>query len=123
RKLVEQLRGAAKITIQDPREVVDATAKDLDLSEEKKLDLLRYFAKEGDTVFGLVNGITRLAQDESDFDRRVDLERYAGQRLEKLVVAKQCSPPDPTMTTAEPSSWESSRPDREAGSDAQRAGG
>jgi len=88
RKLVEQLRGAAKITIQDPREVVDATAKDLDLSEEKKLDLLRYFAKEGDTVFGLVNGITRLAQDESDFDRRVDLERYAGERLEKLVVAK-----------------------------------
>jgi hypothetical protein len=87
KKIIDQLRNAATIPVQ-PKEVLDATAKDLSLSEDKKLDLLRYFSKEGDTAFGLVNGITRLAQDYDNYDQRVEVERYAGKKLETLVTAR-----------------------------------
>lgn len=87
KKMIDQMRQAASIEIKEPKEVIDVTAKDLALSEEKKLDLLRYFSKEGETGFGLVNGITRLAQDFENYDQRVDIERYAGKKLEALVTA------------------------------------
>jgi hypothetical protein len=92
-KFWQQLRGLTDIPIGKPKEVVDVVVKDLSLSDESKLDLLRYFAKEGDTAYGLVNGITRLAQDRNSFDERVDFERYAGEltadpaKLEKILVA------------------------------------
>lgn len=87
--MIEQLRGSQAIPIEKPQEAIDVTAKNLDLSDKAKLDLLRYFAKEGDTVFGLVNGITRLAQDYSDYDQRVSIERYAGEVLEKAMVVAE----------------------------------
>jgi len=89
KRQIETLRLAEGIAFETKKaitEVVDVTAKDLSLSDERKNDLLRYFAKEGDNLFGLVNGITRLAQDVQDFDQREQMERYAGQLLEKQVV-------------------------------------
>jgi hypothetical protein len=86
---IETLRLAEGIkfeTKQSITEITDVTARDLSLSDERKNDLLRYFAKEGDNLFGLVNGITRLAQDTKDFDERERMERYAGEQLEKKVV-------------------------------------
>jgi Domain of unknown function (DUF932) len=88
-KQIENLRRADKIAIAEPQEALDAVVKDLSLSEEKEKDLLRYFAKEstnGETVFSLVNGITRLAQDSKNYDDRVEIERYAGQKLEKALA-------------------------------------
>jgi hypothetical protein len=70
-------------------EVVDVTATELTLSDEKKTDLLRYFSKEGDTVFGLVQGITQLAQDFEAYEDQVRLERYAGEVLEQKVPTPQ----------------------------------
>lgn len=84
-QFMNKLRTANTIEIRKPQEVIDATAKNLGLSEERKLDLLRYFAKEGDTVFGLINGITRLAQDVEDYDEQIRMERYAGEVLELKV--------------------------------------
>lgn len=88
---MNKLRTANIIEIPKPQEAIDATAKNLDLSEERKLDLLRYFAKEGDTVFGLINGITRLAQDVENYDEQIRMERYAGEVLE-LKVPTVASP-------------------------------
>jgi hypothetical protein len=85
-KAIGQLREAKEIKLAKPIEEVNAVSKDLTLSEEKKLDLLRYFSKEGETVFGLVNGITRLAQDMPNYDTRIELERYAGHRLEEALT-------------------------------------
>lgn len=86
KKQIEAMRQAGKIEIKEPQEAIDAVAKDLSLSEKDKMDLLRYFAKEGETEFGLVNGITRLAQDVENYDTRVDMERYAGRRLDAITV-------------------------------------
>jgi hypothetical protein len=79
RELVLQLRGTTAIEVEKPSEVTDAVVKDLSLSEKQRDALIRYFAKEGDTVYGLVNGITRLAQDFELAEDQVRLERYAGQ--------------------------------------------
>ncbi len=88
-KQIENLRRADKLPIKEPQEAIDAVVKDLALSEEKEKDLLRYFAKEstnGETVFSLVNGITRLAQDSKNYDDRIEIERYAGAKLEKALT-------------------------------------
>ena len=76
--------------IEEPKEVVDVAAKNLSLSDEKKLSLLQYFSAEGNTLFGLTNGITRLAQDFENYEDKIRLERFGGQILEKpeLVIAK-----------------------------------
>jgi len=85
-QVIAQLRDAASIEIKDPEEAVNVTVKDLGLGEKQEKDLIRYFAKEGDdNLYGLVNGITRLAQDFTDYDQRIDAERYAGKLLEARV--------------------------------------
>jgi hypothetical protein len=76
--LVGQLRGLTEVPIAKPVEVVDVVATNLSLSEERKTALLRYFAREGDTAYGLVQGITRLAQDFEDPVAQMEAERYAG---------------------------------------------
>jgi hypothetical protein len=90
-KLVEQFKGAKAVEIKKPVEVTEAVAVKLALSEERKTALTRYFAAEGDTLFGLVNGVTRLAQDFEDPDQQTEVERYAGKLLaepkEILAVA------------------------------------
>jgi hypothetical protein len=85
RAFIQKLRKAQELPIENPVEVVDVTATELTLSEEKKTDLLRYFSKEGDTVFGLVQGITQLAQNFEGYEDQVRLERYAGEVLEQKV--------------------------------------
>ena len=86
--LVEKLRAARGMPIPDDKtaEVVDLVVKDAEISKEKRDDLLRYFAAEGASVFGLVNGITRLAQDYENADDQVNLERYAGRILYKPEI-------------------------------------
>jgi hypothetical protein len=89
RAFIQKLRKTQELPIENPVEVVDVTATELTLSDEKKTDLLRYFSKEGDTVFGLVQGITQLAQDFEAYEDQVRLERYAGEVLEQKVPTPQ----------------------------------
>lgn len=80
---VAKLLGAKEVAIQKPVEVVDAATKYLRLSEKRREDLLRYFAAEGDTLFGLIQGVTRQAQDFADPDQQTEFERAAGAILAK----------------------------------------
>jgi hypothetical protein len=79
--LVAKMRDSQAIPIEKPQEAIEVNAKLLGISDKQKIDLLRYFAKEGDTLFGLVNGITRLAQDFENYDDKIRLERHAGELL------------------------------------------
>jgi hypothetical protein len=91
RLIVDQQRKAMDLPLsEDPKkiqEVFDVTAKNLSISDKATNDLFRYFAREGGTtVFDMVNGITRLAQDfDEKYDERVRLERAAGKLLEAKV--------------------------------------
>lgn len=86
--LVDKMREARGQLIPEPMvtKAVDIVAKDLSMSKDKRDSLLAYFAKEGNSVFGLVNGITRLAQDYSSYDDQVALERYAGRVLNRPEI-------------------------------------
>lgn len=83
RGFVAKLRGAKNQEIAKPIEVTDAVAKNLSLSDQSKEALLRYFTVEGHTVYGLVQGVTRLAQDYEDPDVQIEMERAAGEILAK----------------------------------------
>jgi hypothetical protein len=84
---MDQIRDAEQIPLDkvEAKEILDSTVKDLFLSDQKRLDLIKYWGKEGDTVCGFVNGVTRLAQDFEGYDHQVRAERYAGKLLEARV--------------------------------------
>jgi hypothetical protein len=88
RQMVANLRDAKEKKIENPIEVRDVHAENLQLSERHREDLLRYFSGEGETLFGIVNGITRLAQDFPQVEDQFRLERYAGELLEVELAAK-----------------------------------
>jgi hypothetical protein len=78
RAMLDQMKGAQNIALPKVVPVVDVVARDLGLSEERKASLLSYFAAEGPTLYGLVQGVTRIAQDAPTADAQTDVERYAG---------------------------------------------
>jgi hypothetical protein len=64
-------------------EVVEVTAKRFEFSDEEKGNLLLHFAQGGDfTKYGLINAVTRTAEDVTTYDRAVELERLGGQIIE-----------------------------------------
>ena len=75
--MIQASENAAATPILDVTGTVSAVSDALSLSEEETQALLNHFMKEGDnTAWGLVNGVTRMAQDR-DPDRRVELEAGA----------------------------------------------
>jgi len=63
--------------------VVEATAKRFDFAEKEKANMLLHFAQGGDfSQYGLINAITRTAEDCESYDRAVELERLGGQVIE-----------------------------------------
>ena len=77
---VDKLSKTAENEIESPTVAVDTVATRYHISEEKKKNLLDYFAKEPITQFGLSNAITRMAQDEDKAENQVELE-HAGYDL------------------------------------------
>jgi len=63
--------------------VVEAVSKRFDLAEKEKANLLLHFAQGGDfSQYGLLNAVTRTAEDVDSYDRAVELERFGGQIIE-----------------------------------------
>jgi hypothetical protein len=76
--MVKRMVTAKEVVIEKPVDVTDAVSLKLGLSEERKQRLLRYFAIEGYTAFGMGQAVARLAQDAEGADEQVELERQAG---------------------------------------------
>ena len=63
--------------------VIEAVADKFDLVEQEKATLLLHFAQGGDfSQYGLINAVTRTAEDVESYDRAVELERMGGQIIE-----------------------------------------
>jgi len=72
----------AKDAQQVPK-VVEAVSEKFDLAEQEKANLLLHFAQGGDfSQYGLINAVTRTAEDVESYDRAVELERLGGQIIE-----------------------------------------
>jgi len=77
-----QVATAQKITA-DPVEVVERTAKRFGLFDAERSSVLTHLIQGGDlSAYGLLNAITRSAQDVESYDRSTDLERIGSQVLE-----------------------------------------
>jgi hypothetical protein len=77
-----QMATEQKITA-DPVEVVERTAKRFGLFDTERSSVLTHLIQGGDlSAYGLLNAITRSAQDVESYDRSTDLERIGSQVLE-----------------------------------------
>ena len=77
-----QTKELAKDAAAVPK-VVEAVASKFDLMEQEKANLLLHFAQGGDfSQYGLVNAVTRMAEDAESYDRAVEVERMGGQIVE-----------------------------------------
>ncbi|MGI0151016.1 MAG: hypothetical protein ACREC5_03655, partial [Thermoplasmata archaeon] len=68
RAMLDQMRAAKSEQLPGVEAVVDVVARDLGLSADRRAMLLSYFAIEGPTVYGLVQGVTAIAQHEAGAD-------------------------------------------------------
>lgn len=67
----------------DVTEIVEIASDRLDLVDSEKKSLLLHFAQGGDfSKYGLINAVTRTAEDSDSYDRAVELERLGGQVIE-----------------------------------------
>lgn len=65
------------------QETVDKTAKEINLSGPEADGLLKHLAEGGDmSQWGMVNAVTLMSQDVSDYDRATQLERAGGSLLQ-----------------------------------------
>jgi hypothetical protein len=70
-------------TNKEAQEVVEVTSNRLNFNDEEKANLLMHFAADGDySKYGLINAVTRAAQDCESYDRAVELERLGGEIIE-----------------------------------------
>jgi hypothetical protein len=83
-RLVDKLSGATHDNLaDDPVTVVEITAERFGLDEREQSSVLRHLASGGDfTRFGLLNAVTRTAEDAKTYDRAVELERVGGEILD-----------------------------------------
>lgn len=83
-RLVHKMNQSAEREITgDLPKVVELVAKRYQLNEIERGGVLKHLAKGGDlTQYGLLNAVTRQAQDVPDYERATELERIGGEVLE-----------------------------------------
>lgn len=81
---VDKMRAAAEgPKMQDPIQTVELLANHINLHESEKPSILRHLIEGGDlTRWGLLNAVTRTAQDVESYDRSTELEIAGGKLLE-----------------------------------------
>jgi hypothetical protein len=83
-KILERLRVAADQTIKgDPVQTVELAARRFSLTDSERGSVLRHLIEGRElSAYGLLNAITRSAQDVESYDRATELETVASQVLE-----------------------------------------
>ena len=82
-KWVDEINGKAKIELPKPVVAIDNLITHFNLSETMKDVILNQFTKEASpTVWGLSMAVTRVAQDEKDYESQINMERIGAKILE-----------------------------------------
>ncbi len=83
-QLVDKLRLAAGEPLDaKPSEIVEVVARRFGLTEAEQDGVLQQLALGADwTRYGVVNAVTRVAEDSETYDRAVELERIGGEVLD-----------------------------------------
>lgn len=81
-KALKSMRAAAGLKIEDPKVAMEITTDKLKLNETEADSVLTHLINGGDlTSWGMLNAVTRAAQDVESFDRSIELETLASQLL------------------------------------------
>ncbi len=81
-KIVDKMRTATEIKLVDPYESIERAAKLYGLDErEKKTVIAHYVAGKDDTLYGLVNAVTRTSQDIQSYVRATEIEKIGSDIL------------------------------------------
>lgn len=91
RKWVEQINQVASTVIENPIVAVNNVVKEYELPKERNELLLKQFAQEGFTQFGLAQAVTRIAQEEKSYDKQIEMEKVGAKILEKKIVELESS--------------------------------
>jgi hypothetical protein len=83
-QLVDKLRVAAGEPLDaKPSEIVEVVTRRFGLTEAEQDSVLQQLALGADwTRYGVVNAVTRIAEDSATYDRAVELERIGGEVLD-----------------------------------------
>lgn len=86
RHLVRQFKDSINQRLTDPRQFLKDHAKDMTLTKEQLNAALDAFSFDpDDSLFGVVNAVTRAAQDEGTFEGRYQMERVGSQMLQRYM--------------------------------------
>ena len=87
-KVIEKMKLAAEIRVVDYQDSIDKVAKHFGLDEEERLRIIHHYLAEHDTtLYGLVNAVTRSAQDSLTYVRATELEKIGSDILYEGVKA------------------------------------
>jgi hypothetical protein len=83
-QLVDRMRDAASTPIDgNPVEAVEILGSTLRLTQEERGGVLEHLVRGGDlTKYGMLNAVTRFAQDVDSFERSTELEEAGGKILD-----------------------------------------
>lgn len=81
--LLVQMRASTEgPRIEDPVEAVERLSKRFTLSETEGKSVIKHLAEGGDlSAYGMLNAVTRMAQDVDSYERATELETIGGQLL------------------------------------------
>lgn len=80
---VDEINGVARIEIPKPVLAVDNIVKHFRLPENRKEALLNQFVKETPNQWGVAMAVTRCAQDETDYETQIKMEKIGSKLLNK----------------------------------------
>lgn len=81
--LVEKFARAQSVELADAQGAVEIVTKKFRTNEDESKSILNHLVRGGDlSLFGLVNAVTRTAEDVESYDRAIEFERMGGEVLE-----------------------------------------
>lgn len=81
-QIVAKMKTAAGIEVKDPVKAVEVLSKKTYMTGEESAGILGHLIAGKDfSLYGVVNAVTRQAQDLADYDRSTDFERIGGEIL------------------------------------------
>lgn len=81
-KAIKLMKESAGMKISDPQVAMELTTTKLGLNQDESNNVLTHLINGGDlSNWGMLNAVTRTAQDVESFDRSVELESLASQLL------------------------------------------
>jgi len=87
-KWMNKINDIASIEIQKPSDAIDNIIKKHAIPQNLKDDLINQFMKESPTAWGLSMAVTRVAQDQDNYDKQIEMERIGTKILESFVTSE-----------------------------------